>query len=82
MSLSFQCPDCGSRMTLVVVPGRFRCVCGAAFFARRSGEHPAFPAAPPGGPPPLRSVPRHADVEVSRDRERDLPRPVDRVPRE
>ena len=82
MGLSFQCPDCGSRMTLVVVPGRFRCVCGAAFFARRSGEHAAFPDVPLGGPQLPRGLPRDGDVEVARDRERDLPRPVDRVPRE
>ena len=82
MSVSFQCPDCASRMTLVVVPGRFRCVCGAAFFARRSGEHAAFPDARYGLPYLTRGAPREADVEVARDPERDLPRPADRVPRE
>ena len=82
MSLSFQCPDCGSHMTLVVVPGRFRCVCGAAFFARRSGERSAFPEPTDGGASEARNLPRRADVQVARDRERDLPRPADRVPRE
>ena len=82
MGPSFLCPDCGSRMTLVVVPGRFRCVCGAAFFARRSGEHTAFPERPDGAPPLPRGLPRQGEVEIARDRERDLPRPVDRVPRE
>ena len=82
MSPTFQCPDCGSRMTLVVVPGRFRCVCGAAFFARRSGGHAAFPDARPDVPSPMRGVPREADIEVARDHERDQPRPTDRVPRE
>ena len=80
MSVSFQCPDCGSRMTLVVVPGRFRCVCGAAFFARRSGEHAAVPEGWGGGP--IRGALRDVDVAVSRDPERDLPRPADRIPRE
>ena len=82
MSVTFRCPDCDSRMTLVVVPGRFRCVCGAAFFARRTDEHPAFPEAPYGGAYSPRGTLREADVQVARDPERDQPRPVDRVPRE
>lgn len=80
MSVSFQCPDCGSRMTLVVVPGRFRCICGAAFFARRSGENAAVGDAWDAGLEPRR-VPSDWEVEVSRDRERDLPRPTDHIPR-
>jgi hypothetical protein len=82
MSVSFQCPDCGSRMTLVVVPGRFRCVCGAAFFARRSGAHVAFPDGRQSALEPPRAVPRDVDVEVARDPERDQPRPTDRIPRQ
>jgi hypothetical protein len=60
-------------MTLVVVPSRIRCVCGAAYLARRSTEPTGDTGLRRGAPTSTRDVDSASAIEVCRDPGRDLP---------